>query len=203
MQKIYFCLVFLVAGVVLAQNTSDKRKFKNLEAVYAQRKYEADLDKAKKMYEQQRADARKTYAASLKSAQLDETKAGALESAIQIRDEIALLEEAEKATAENDASNQKSKGSPEKGTQSILTNLAGTNWANTRGVTFQWQKDGRLLHSGKERPCFALDTRRVAVVFSESHIDVLLFDEKLTKFEQFNTMGNGKPLMTGKRTSSK
>lgn len=153
------------------------------DATTADQKFKAALEAASKVHEEAVAAARSEYVAALKVQMAEETKKGNLDGAVGIRDKLKKFD------------------APAKESQSVLKKLAGTNWANTNSVSFQWKEDGTFYHNGKEQPCFALDAQRVAVVFGNSHIDILLFDEKFTKFEQFNTKGSDKPLMTGKRTS--
>ncbi len=175
MRAVAFCVAnLLLVGVSLGQDPAA-----------ADKKYKANLDAAAKVHEESVAAAKAEYTAALKTEMTEETKKGNLEGAVAIRDKLKKVEAAAKES------------------QSILKKLAGTSWANTNGVTFQWKEDGTLLRNGKELPCFALDLQRVAVVFSESHIDVFLFDDKLSKFEQFNTKGTGMPLFAGKRAAIK
>jgi hypothetical protein len=62
--------------------------------------------------------------------------------------------------------------------------LAGTKWINSNNVTFEWTKDGRFLHAGKEREWKVLDQTRVQITFGPGHVDTLEFDDDLKIFKQ-------------------
>ncbi len=88
---------------------------------------------------------------------------------------------------------------PEKTLPPLATRLAGTKWINTNKVTFDWDEKGRFFHNGKERKYQVVDDTRLRIVFSEKHVDTLVFDAQLTRFEQFSTREpNLRPLFTGK-----
>jgi len=89
----FVLLAVVFAGISIAQNeTKEDQKFKSQQADYAQRRYSLELEKAKKAYELQVAKATKDYITSLKAAQADETKAGDLDSAVQIKNTIERME---------------------------------------------------------------------------------------------------------------
>lgn len=67
---------------------------------------------------------------------------------------------------------------------SLKSKLIGTKWVNSANVTFEWTKDGKFHHRGKEREWKVLDGHRVQIVFSPNHIDILEFDDGLTTFKQ-------------------
>lgn len=62
--------------------------------------------------------------------------------------------------------------------------LAGTRWINSNNVVFEWTRDGKFLHGGKERQWKVLDGRRVQVEFGPDHVDTLEFDDGVTTFKQ-------------------
>ena len=67
---------------------------------------------------------------------------------------------------------------------SLESKLAGTKWVNSNKVTFEWTKGGRFLHNQVEREWKVLDDRRVQIIFSPNHIDILEFDDGLKTFKQ-------------------
>ena len=80
--------------------------------------------------------------------------------------------------------------------------LKGTKWINSNNVTFEWDADGSFFHKSVRREYEVIDDKRVRIVFSEKHIDTLVFDKDFQRFEQFSTQKpNTKPLFTGKRTN--
>jgi hypothetical protein len=67
---------------------------------------------------------------------------------------------------------------------SLKSKLAGTKWVNSNNVTFEWTQNGRFLHNRIEREWKVLDDRRLQIVFSSNHIDILEFDDDLKSFKQ-------------------
>ena len=67
---------------------------------------------------------------------------------------------------------------------SLTTKLAGSKWMNSNNVSFEWTKDGRLLHNGVDRPWNVLNERRGQIVFGPNHVDTLVFNDSLTEFTQ-------------------
>lgn len=55
---------------------------------------------------------------------------------------------------------------------------------NSNNVTFEWTKDGRFLHNGKERNWRFLRDQTLEVIFADDHRDQLVFDDELTTFKQ-------------------
>lgn len=81
--------------------------------------------------------------------------------------------------------------------QDLRKKLAGTKWSNSNKVTFEWTKDGRFLHAGKEREWKVLDGTRAQIVFGPGHIDTLEFDDGLKNFKQL--IKGGPSSFTGRR----
>jgi hypothetical protein len=79
---------------------------------------------------------------------------------------------------------------------SLKSRLAGTKWTNSNNVSFEWTKDGRFLHNGVQREWRPLDANRAQIVFGPGHVDMLQFDESLSKFKQ---MRDGSVLFEGRR----
>lgn len=79
----------------------------------------------------------------------------------------------------------------------LTTLLAGTKWVNSNNVTFEWTKDGRFLHAGKEREWKVLDGSRVQIVFGPGHVDTLEFDGQMKAFKQL--IKGGPTSFTGRR----
>lgn len=83
------------------------------------------------------------------------------------------------------------------GQHDLKTLLAGTKWINTNNVTFEWTKDGRFLHAGKEREWKVIDQTRIRIVFGPGHVDTLEFDGDRTTFKQL--IKGGPSSFTGRR----
>jgi len=81
--------------------------------------------------------------------------------------------------------------------EGLKKKLAGTKWVNSNNVTFEWTKDGRVLHSGEEREWKVLDGSRVQIVFGPGHVDTLEFDSDMTTFKQL--IKGGPTSFTGRR----
>jgi hypothetical protein len=143
--------------------------------------YWAALAKAAKAHEAAIDAARADYLAALKEQMLEETKKGNLDGAVTIRSKINRLE-----TQGRDA-------------RSLMNRLAGTTWTVAGGPSFQWAEDGTLYHAGRERPCEPIDSRRLVVVLASGQVNVLEFDEKFTKFDQFPAKVGDKPVATATR----
>ena len=79
----------------------------------------------------------------------------------------------------------------------IKASLAGTKWINSNNVTFEWTKDGRFLHAGKEREWKVLDGSRVQIVIGPGHVDTLEFDSDVETFKQL--IKGGSSSFTGRR----
>jgi len=79
----------------------------------------------------------------------------------------------------------------------IKSALAGTKWVNSSNVAFEWTKDGRFLHAGKEREWKVIDQNRVQIVFGPGHIDTLEFNSDMTTFKQL--IKGGPTSFTGRR----
>jgi hypothetical protein len=75
--------------------------------------------------------------------------------------------------------------------------LAGTKWINSNKVSFEWTKDGRVLHAGKEREWKVLDKNRVQIVFGPGHVDIFEFDDSMKTFKQL--IKGGPTSFTGRR----
>jgi hypothetical protein len=74
--------------------------------------------------------------------------------------------------------------------------LAGTKWINSNDVSFEWTKDGRLLHNGVERDWKVTGKQSVEINFG-SHTGRIEFDDDFTSFKQGRK--NGELKMTGRR----
>jgi hypothetical protein len=79
----------------------------------------------------------------------------------------------------------------------LTTLLAGTKWINSNNVTFEWTKDGRFLHAGKEREWKLLDGSHVQIVLGPGHVDTLEFDGEVKAFKQL--IKGGPASFTGRR----
>jgi hypothetical protein len=78
--------------------------------------------------------------------------------------------------------------------------LRGTKWTNTPGATFEWDETGTFRRRGVPFEYTVVDDTQIRIVFGEKHIDTLVFDKDLTRFEQFSTKHpKKKPLFTGER----
>ncbi len=109
---------------------------------------------------------------------------------------VRLIVEGNSNSSDRKAKNEKQKANP----LAILERLKGTSWVNSNNVKFEWTKDGRFLHKSIEKPCREVDTLKVEIDFGGDHRDTLVFDDDLTKFEQFSTRSpKNRPLFTGKR----
>lgn len=82
----------------------------------------------------------------------------------------------------------------------LTQRLKGTKWRNSNNASFEWTKDGRLLHNGKEREWKVLDDKRLQVVFGSDHKDTLEFDGSLKTFKQL--IRGGPNSLEGKLVSS-
>jgi serine/threonine protein kinase len=80
--------------------------------------------------------------------------------------------------------------------------IAGTSWVNSNNVTLTWQPDGSFRHSRRlAAKCIPIDDRRVAILFSDTDINVLVFNEDYTTFQQYWHYPPS-VLATGRKTSS-
>ncbi len=76
--------------------------------------------------------------------------------------------------------------------------LTGTKWTNANGAHFEWSADGRFLHNATYREWRVLDGRKIQIVLGPEHVDLLEFDDSLSKFKQ---LVKGGPLsIEGTRT---
>ena len=66
----------------------------------------------------------------------------------------------------------------------LKTAIAGTKWVNSNNVSFEWTKDGRFLHAGKEREWKVVDDTRVQIFFGPNHVDTLVFNKDINTFKQ-------------------
>lgn len=80
--------------------------------------------------------------------------------------------------------------------ETLRKNLAGTKWINSNNVTFEWTKDGRVLHAGNECEWKVIEERQVEVNFG-SHWGRIVFDNDLTSFKQGRK--SGELTITGRR----
>ncbi len=79
----------------------------------------------------------------------------------------------------------------------LKTVLAGTKWINSNKVSFEWTKDGRVLHAGKDREWKVLDQNRAQIVFGPGHVDTFEFDDSMKTFKQL--IKGGPTFFTGRR----
>jgi hypothetical protein len=149
----------------------------------AEQKYRSALVKAAKAREAAIESARAEYLASLKEQMVEETKKGNLDAAVAVRAKLNGVEAQARAA------------------KSIIRRLAGTTWTTGGGVAFQWADDGTLYHAGRERPCLPLDGQRVVVAGPSGQLEILEFDEKFTKFDQYTARVGDKPAAIGKRAA--
>lgn len=131
------------------------------------------------------AEARAKYVMALTEALTAETQKGDLDAAIAIRDQIKALQ------------NQPVE------TDIVMDRLAGSDWINTNSIPFQWKEDGSYYWNGKPGICIQIDSKRLAIVFQNFRVGVLVFNDDFTTFEQWGHEDRDKPLFTGKRVSLK
>lgn len=154
------------------------------EAVLDQR-YAAAIKKAENERAKSLERARNEFVEGLEKVLVAETKKGNLDSAIAIREKLRFLG---------------AHGSP-KG--NLLVLLRGTNWVNSNGIEFKWEKDGSFLHAGTPRSCSLVSDDAVAIFFDVGHVDVLQFNAERTSFEQYSCRSEESPLFTGQRVGTK
>jgi len=140
---------------------------------------------AQEQFQESAGIATAQYIAALKQSLTEETKKGNLEAAIAIRDQIKSLEQVSPIA------------------NVIVDKLAGTDWVNSNGVPFQWKEDGTFLHHGVPRASVPIDSRRVAIVFANAKVGVLVFNDSFTTFEQWGHESQDRPLFKGKKVSLK
>jgi hypothetical protein len=85
------------------------------------------------------------------------------------------------ASSTDSASSFPDKSVPSNG---LMAKLAGTKWKNSNNVSFEWTKDGQLLHKGVRRDWEVLDGNRARINYSSDHVDTLEFNESVTSFKQ-------------------
>jgi hypothetical protein len=164
---------------------ADPPKFSSKSAQQTATKFKLAVEKAKQDHEKAVGAAQAEYVESLKAAMSEETKKGNLDGAVEIRDALKIAE-------------AKRTGGP-----TLIERLAGTVWVNSRGKLFRWDENGRFTNDGNPWLCVPVDDNRVAIVYESAHVDVLVFDKMLTKFESwYGAKSKDTPAATGQRVTT-
>jgi len=149
-------------------------------------KYKTAIAEARKGYETEVRTATSKYVQALQQLMTKATQAGDLDAAVALRETIKASKEM--PTTEN----------------ILVTKLANTEWTNSNNVRLAWDSKGRLQHGPTKKAveCVPIDGKRVAIVFSNNRVAVLIFNDDFTTFEQWGQESKDRPLFTGKRTKA-
>jgi hypothetical protein len=168
-----------------ARAADDGGGFKSPAAVVARNAHARKVEVAEREYREKVAAAHAEYAAALEQAQGVVTKAGNLDEAVRIRDAAARVK-AEAVAARPAAVEGAGRGR-------LTAAVLGTTWQSPT-FTFELAAENRFTASGANGGgrWFAVDDRRVILVFDNGWVNLLTFDDGLAGCEAVEArMGGG------------